>query len=295
MEDDLKPEFYAVGPAKFLAMSICTFGLYEVYWSYKNWKFVKARDGSDLWPFARAFFYVFWHYSLLTRLKQSLNSAALQSDGVRGALAAMLLVLSALWKLPDPYWLLCFLTPLAFFPALGVAQDPLDRNPVKQPTSSFHAANLVAYVLGGPLFVLTVLGAIGYFPSTAVTTGDQLWERDKQYLVESNLLGPDEEIIYFYSLGVFSIAEDGQFISDEYVTTYFQDPDDGETYMDFAAYENIEDIEVAWSESFFEDTVVTVTDADGFEFQLWLSAENDGDHRFVDALKERWRAATGRQ
>lgn len=291
MEDNPKPEFFAVGPVKFVAMATCTFGLYEMYWSYKNWKFVKARDGSDIWPWARALFYVLTHYALLTKLNASLNSAALRDSGVRGGLAAMLFIVNALWKLPDPYWLLCFLTPLAFFPALKMAPDEQDSNPVQEPVSSFHPSNLVAYLLGGPLFALAALSAIGYFPGTAVTTGDQLWDRDKAYLVEANILGPDEEIIYFYSLGVFSIAEDGQFISDEYVTTYFQDPEDGETYMDFAAYENIDDIEVAWSESFFEDTVVTVTDTDGFEFQLWLSAENDGDHTFVDALNERWRAA----
>ncbi|MGB5411773.1 MAG: hypothetical protein WBN09_09615 [Woeseiaceae bacterium] len=292
MEDNQTPEYYAVGPMKFVAMSTCTFGLYDVYWSYKNWKFVKARDGSDLWPWARALFYGIWHYSLLTRLNESLNSATLKSGLIRGLLAAMLLIVNALWKLPDPYWLLCFLTPLAFLPALKAVPAAQDGNPVQEHISSFHPSNLVAYLLGGPMFVLVALSAIGYFPGTAVTTGDDLWDRDKAYLIEANLLGPDEEIIYFYSLGVFSIAEDGQFISDEYVTTYVQDPEDGETYMDFAAYENIQDIEVQWSESFFEDTVVTVIDRDGFEFDLWLSAENGGDRKFVDALNARWRAAT---
>ena len=292
MQDNSVPAYYAVGPLKFTAMSICTFGLYEMYWSYKNWQFVKARDGSDILPLARAFFYGVTHYFLLTKLNQSLDAPLLRHGLVRGMLAALLLILNTLWRLPDPYWLWSFLTPLAFFPALRADPERQDSGHVHKHAGSFHGSNLFAYLLGGPLFVLVALSAIGFFPGTAVTTGDHLWERDKQYLIESNILGPDEEIIYFYSLGALSIAEDGQFISDQYVTTYYRDPDDGETYMDFAAYENIDDIEVQWSESFLEDTIVTVTDRDGFEFELWLSPENGGDHTFVNALKERWHQAT---
>ena len=60
--NDVVPQFLAVSPVKFVAMSLCTFSLYEMYWSYKNWRIIKDRDGSKIMPFWRAFFYPLWHY-----------------------------------------------------------------------------------------------------------------------------------------------------------------------------------------------------------------------------------------
>jgi hypothetical protein len=77
--NDTDPQFFATLPVKFIAMSLCTFGLYEIYWSYKNWRIIRDRDGSKVMPFWRAFFYPIWHYSLLTEFDKALESRALSS------------------------------------------------------------------------------------------------------------------------------------------------------------------------------------------------------------------------
>jgi len=41
-------KFFTTSTLKFVVMSICTFGLYELYWFYKNWVQVKARDGTSI-------------------------------------------------------------------------------------------------------------------------------------------------------------------------------------------------------------------------------------------------------
>ncbi|MEM9401487.1 MAG: hypothetical protein AAGA44_03230 [Pseudomonadota bacterium] len=48
--------FYSTGPFKFTLLYLATFGLYGIYWSYKNWRFIRDRDNSDVLPFIRAFF-----------------------------------------------------------------------------------------------------------------------------------------------------------------------------------------------------------------------------------------------
>ena len=273
------PQYFAPTPLKFIAMAICTFGLYEVYWSYKNWRFIKDRDGLDIMPFWRAIFYPLWHYALLTQLNTTLKSKLLSSRAFRAALAVILFVLNMLIQLPDPYWLVSSFTFVAFLPPILAMQDR---------SHSFHPSNLIAYLLGGPAYLLVVLSAIGFLPSTMVITQDEMWDRDIAYLVENEILGPDEEIAYFYSEGVWSIAEGGQFFSDQFVTSYSRDIDSGEIYLDYVEFSRISDIDVVWSESWMDMTIVTITTDDDYQFTLWLSAEEGGDRKFVNQMKNVW-------
>ncbi len=292
----IAPRYFATSPGKFVAMSLCTFGLYEIFWSYRNWKFIRDRDGSEIMPFGRAFFYPLWHYSLLTQLNITLESKQLSSAAYRGFLAAWVLLLMPTWRLPDPYWLVSFLTFLGFLPALLAMRRAEPTGAIQEQIKSFHPSNLIAYFLGGPVFAFIALSSIGFFPSTAVVAGDALWERDINYLKDAEILGPGEDIIYFYSAGIWSIAEDGQFFSNEYVTSYYQDPDTGRTYVDYVAYSDISDIDVEWAETFIDNTVVTITTIDDAQFQLWLSSEAQGDRKFVNAMTARWnksRKSTG--
>lgn len=277
--DGAAPIYFATSPIKFIVMSLCTFGLYEVYWSYKNWRFIKDRDGLEIMPFWRAFFYPLWHYSLLTELNKTLESSVLSSGVVRGGLAACVLVLNFTIDLPDPYWLLSTLTVLGFIPALLAMQVR---------PKSFHPSNLIAYLLGGPAFAIVALSAIGFIPSTVVITEDEMWDRDIEYLRENEILGPDEEIAYFYSEGAWSIAEGGQFFSDQFVTSYSQDLETGEIYLDYVEFSRISDIDVAWAETWLDMTIVTITTDDDYQFELWLPPEEEGDQDFVAELKQRW-------
>jgi len=225
--NDVVPQFLALSPAKFIAMSLCTFGIYEAYWSYKNWKVIKDCDKSEILPFWRAVFYPLWHYSLLTELNKTLESRALSSAGYRGLLTASVLILNATWRLPDPYWLVSNLMFLGFLPPLLAMRRSEQTGVIQEQARSFHPANLIAYFFGGPVFAFIALGSIGFFPSSVVVTGDALWDRDIIYLREAEILGPEEEIAYFYSGGIWSIAEDGQFVSNMYVTSYYQYSDTG--------------------------------------------------------------------
>lgn len=242
-------------------------------------------------PLARAIFYPLWHYSFLTSLNRTLESEALSNGAYRGVLAAIVLIPGLMWKLPDPYWLVSMLTFIGFLPALQAIRGS-DSTGVAR-GRSFHPSNLIAYLVGGPLLAFTVMSSIGFLPSTMVVTGDRLWNRDVAYLREAEILGPDEEIDYFYSGGFWSIEGDGQFISDEYVTTYYQDPNTGEMYFNYARYSGIKDIDVVWAKSLLDSTVVEITADDDRQFELWLSSEARGDKRFVEAMMQNWRTAKG--
>ena len=46
------PPYFSVATHKFVAMSICTFGIYELYWFYQTWKTMRDATGEKLSPFA---------------------------------------------------------------------------------------------------------------------------------------------------------------------------------------------------------------------------------------------------
>ena len=154
------PVFFPVSLVKLVVLSVCTLGLYEIYWFYKNWYFVKRREKSDIIPAARSIFAFFFCYALFRRVSDS----AAKTNGNRppaGALAAGWIVTTLLWRLPDPYWLVSFAAVLFMLPiqsainSINAKEAPdHDRN------GRFSAWNIAGVVIGG-LFV--ILGVIGTF------------------------------------------------------------------------------------------------------------------------------------
>lgn len=56
--------FYVVSKAKFLTLYVLTFGIYQLYWAYKNWHQFRHASGQELWPVARALFSIFFIHAL---------------------------------------------------------------------------------------------------------------------------------------------------------------------------------------------------------------------------------------
>lgn len=66
--------FYVVGARKFLMLYLSTLGTYAIYWFYRNWRSLKAADGDDVWPVARAIFSIFFIHALFRRVQQRLEA-----------------------------------------------------------------------------------------------------------------------------------------------------------------------------------------------------------------------------
>ncbi len=126
----------------------------------------------------------------------------------------------------------------------------------------------------------------GVFPDSRALPGEKIDAKVRPFLEEAGLLEPGESIIYFYSGGIFSYREDGNYFTDQRVVSYTEVA--GEIYSDELTYPEITDFEVEWSESFFEDSIIDVVGSDGDSFDLWVSNEEDGDHEFHRLLKKEW-------
>ena len=72
------PLFLYIPVARLIILSIVSFSLYEAYWIYKNWRYIKERDGLQIRPFWRGIFGVFFCHSLLARIHNDEHARAVQ-------------------------------------------------------------------------------------------------------------------------------------------------------------------------------------------------------------------------
>ena len=60
-------EWKIISLNKFIFLSIITFGIYEIWWAYKAWKFFQQKDRLDIMPATRAIFSIIFLNSLFIK------------------------------------------------------------------------------------------------------------------------------------------------------------------------------------------------------------------------------------
>ncbi len=153
------PTLFAVGPLNLIVLSLATFNLYQIWWLYKNWSHIKASTGLQMWPFWRAFFGPLWFFSLVARIRDRAEAEGLGPTLSPGLLGVLYLALSALIQLPDPWWLLGFLSfiPLVVVDKTAAAIEE-KRGHDLSALRRWSVGNWLALALGGLLFLLALVG-----------------------------------------------------------------------------------------------------------------------------------------
>ena len=140
--------FFAVSLPKLAIMSIFSFGLYQVYWFYRNCQLIEKREGRDFALMARALFSVFFCYRLFARVATA--GAAADAGHLRaGMLAAIYVVTSVFWLASD--WGL-IIANLGVLPLLAVQRvaNRVNANqaPGHDPNRRYSVWNVAIMVLG---------------------------------------------------------------------------------------------------------------------------------------------------
>lgn len=163
------PLYFTVSGDKLAILSVASFGLYQVYWFYRNWTFSRDHGGRGRWPLPRAVLAPVLSLSLFREMRATLRQHAL--PGVpAGLLAALYFALSAsALLLPDPWWL----TGLLSFAPLLVVQALVNRlharvAPAAPRNTRYSLGNVALIVLGAVLWFLVFLCRFG---SAAVPPG----------------------------------------------------------------------------------------------------------------------------
>jgi hypothetical protein len=123
-----------------------------------NWSLIKKRTRREIKPFWRAWFAVFFCYELFKEIKESAGYNNIKANYSPGWLVVAYIALLIFYKVPGPLYLICFLTFLPLF----VVQDVVNRinselAPEATPNNKFSGKNIIAIVIGGIFFILSVI------------------------------------------------------------------------------------------------------------------------------------------
>jgi thioredoxin len=160
--------FFIVSTTKLIVMSLCTFGLYEFYWFYKNWKSVKKNIKRKISPFWRSVFAVLFFHGFLKIVREYANDKKVECKYNVDLLALIYMLLSISWRVPDPFWIIaCF----SFIPLLS-AQKTINNlkekiSPNTDSNSRFSTGNIILVVLG-VIIIFSALGALIMNESTNI-------------------------------------------------------------------------------------------------------------------------------
>lgn len=158
--------FYPVSLSKFLVLSVCTFGAYAFFWSFKNWQWVRDVEGERVSAFLRSLFSVFTNFSLFPRIadhpEQKINMLA--GYAVFSAFAILILemlsnIADRIEALPDSFVLLGLLAiPLRLPFILAINRMNNGNEAVLAKNSRYTWHSWLAIATGLVFFALIMLG-----------------------------------------------------------------------------------------------------------------------------------------
>lgn len=281
------PFYYPVSVKKFLIMNLCTGGLYLIYWFYKSWSYIQKRDNNNkFWALVMAILSAIFFYPFIKDVNTQLLSRNKKPVMAPALLAICFFALNLTWRLPDPLWLPSLFLFICTIPVLKKINN-LNRQSIHiDENSKFSKKNYFAIIFGSLCIIFVGLSTFNFIPSSHAISGAKISSKNLLFLRDNGLLENDETIVYFYSDGLFSIKGEGNFYTSHSVVSY--ENQSGELYGGLAYYNEIKDIKVEYSNSFLDNTIITITKIDGSSFILIVSTEEQLDKIFTRNLITLW-------
>ena len=137
--------YFTVSQSKLVIMSLCTLGLYEIYWFYRNWDAIKKSEGSDINALLYGVFRVITVFALFKRIK-----------GISKWVAPGYVALIIAGYLQGVFF---FVGMLTFWPLL-YAQKSIKQNEEYEESVDFSTREIVFACLGGLFVAATILGTV---------------------------------------------------------------------------------------------------------------------------------------
>jgi hypothetical protein len=152
--------YFTVGAVKFALMSATTFGFYQLYWFYRNWRIIRDHEQSEISPFWRAFFAPVWTFSMGKHFTEQAKRRNLLLTLPVSALGVAYMLMNVIWRLPDPYALGAFLSFMPLLPFDRAARRLNGNGELAAPTHGRYSGwNIAWLIFGSLLFVLAVIAS----------------------------------------------------------------------------------------------------------------------------------------
>jgi hypothetical protein len=157
----VEPPFFAVSILKFVTLSFLTCGIYEVYWFYMNWRHIRARERTRIWPVPRAIFSIFYCYRCFSRIRDYETPTITEPPIAAGPLATGWIIASLVCNFTDSYW---WVSLFAFVFMVPVQMRANDINAAITPehdrNDGFTVWNWITIVLGTVFVTCALLGTL---------------------------------------------------------------------------------------------------------------------------------------
>jgi len=155
-----KQEEIIISENKFMFLCFISFGLYQVWWIYKAWRFFQQRENLDIIPAARAIFSIFFLHGLFERILSYASSKGYGKVFSPTSNYFGYILVSLLSRLPEPFWLITlmnftFLIPA--FRALNFAK--MNSSEIKATFQNDFTGRQIALIsFGGVFWFLVIAG-----------------------------------------------------------------------------------------------------------------------------------------
>ncbi len=275
------PVYHPVPVARYIICSIASMGLYQLYWFYRNWEYVRRRDRRRIWPFWRTVFMPIWTFFLVRDVERTAGVRTSQALWV----TLLFLALCLSGQLPQPY---LFLNIFAFWPFVYVVRHIGRLNSermrlVNEPV--LDRRHIVVCAVGLPVLLLATAVNFNIMPQPKILLGEELAESQLAYLRKAGILEENEQVLFLHRAGVFSIAEMGQLLTDKRVINYRLD-ELRKTVVESVALVKVKDVRVERPEQLERQTKLEVITGERV-YVFGLSRNDDRDVAFEEELKRR--------
>lgn len=152
-------------PTIFLLLCFLTFGLYAIWWNYRQWRFFKEKYDLDLMPAVRALFSIFFIHLLLEQINYEAREKGY--PGIAHGLNATLYVVTSIianviGRLPAPYFL--FSIGIAYYaflvPSLNQLNAYWEQEAPDLVQRSLSAGDKIALAAGLSLWGMFLIGLL---------------------------------------------------------------------------------------------------------------------------------------
>ena len=151
--------YYPVSTRKFVVLSICTLGLYEVYWAYKMWQRIQMRTHEKMSPGWRACFLILYNFSLFKEVQRDSIQRHVPASWNPNVLGLLLIFFSATARLPGGFWFISIGSFLAFLPVLRTVNAiNATTQAAEGVNNEFSGANFIVILIGGLMLLLAIVG-----------------------------------------------------------------------------------------------------------------------------------------
>jgi hypothetical protein len=174
MPKNNETEFFSVTLKKLIFLSIVTFGLYDLYWQYKNWKVIKSIEATDISPFWRAFFAYFFIHSLFKKMYEKAEKVGLKDVNDTDTFAGLWIICvlcgtisGRLDSVPNFYLVSVALFFVSYLSVISLIRMQrvsdyynTQINPTYKASGKFNISAILIAIVGT---VLTLFVIIGFF------------------------------------------------------------------------------------------------------------------------------------